>query len=145
MAWLRRVLIAGGIAIIAVAVAGVLRAASVGTVPYLRFLFVSAVFADVLVMPLALLAGAVTAKALPDWVRLPVQAALYISAAVVFISIPLLLGYGRAASLPSALPRDYPRGLLIVLGIVWIGAAAAAVIRRAALRRAAAPRSGSRP
>lgn len=155
MAWIRRVLVAGGVALVAYAAISVLRAASVGTVPYLRFVVVSALFADVLVMPVALVAGALTARLLPAWVRLPVQAALYISAAVVVVSMPLLLGYGRSPLLPSALPRDYLSGVLVVLAAVWAAAVVAALTRWAAAGRTAArrtasrlagePRSGSRP
>lgn len=143
MVWVRRVLVGGGVALTAYAALNVARAASVGTLPYLRFLFVSAVFADALVIPLVLAAGAITARLLPGWVRVPVQAALYATTALVLISLPLLLGYGRAASLPSALPRDYPRGLLLVLGVVWAAALVTAVIRR--LTPAGGPQNGSRP
>jgi hypothetical protein len=114
----------------------------VGTLPYVRFLFVSAVFADALVMPVVLVVGAITARALPGWVRVPVQAALYVTAALVLISLPLLLGFGRASSLPSALPRNYPLGLLAVLGVVWSAALALALLRR--FRLGGVPRSGSR-
>lgn len=148
MRWIRRILIGGGIAVIAYAARGVLREASVGTWPYLRFLAVSAVFADAFVLPVVLAAGAVAARWLPSWLRVPVQAALYVSAAVTLISTPLVLGYGRDSSLPSALPRDYPRGLLIVLAVVWSAALAAALVRRRRVRpalRAAAPRNDSRP
>jgi hypothetical protein len=141
MKWIRRVLIAGGVALIAYAAWNALR--DVATLPYLRFLAVSAVFADALVMPLALAAGAIAARLLPQWIRVPAQAALSISAAVTLIAIPLLLGYGRSPLLPSALPRDYSRGLLIVLSLVWTAAAVAALIRW--FRRAGVPRSGSRP
>jgi len=143
MKWIRRILVAGGIALILTGLAGVLRAASVGTVAYLRFLLASLLLGDFLVMPIVAIFGAVAARALPRWARVPVQAALYITAAVTLVSLPLLLGFGRAASLPSALPRDYPGGLLIVLAVVWTGAFAVAFARR--VRRAGGPRNGTRP
>ncbi|WP_051366105.1 hypothetical protein [Hamadaea tsunoensis] len=143
MKWIRRLLVAGGLALAAVGLTGVLRSASVGTVPYLRFMLFALLFGDVLVMPVVLLAGAIAARALPGPVRVPVQAALSVSAAVALVSLPLLLGYGRDPALPSALPRDYPRGLLIVLAVVWAGAAVAVLVRLR-VRRAAGPRTGSR-
>ena len=149
MKWIRRVLVGGGIALIAYAAVKVVGEASVGTLHYVRFLAVAAVFADALVMPAVLVAGAVAARLLPGWLRAPAQAALYVTAALALISLPLLLGYGRAASLPSALPRNYPLGLLLMLAVVWSAALAAALIRRFRLfggrvRRAGGPRSGSR-
>jgi hypothetical protein len=140
MAWTRRILVAGGLALIGVGLAGVLREPAVAAWPYFRFLAVSLVFADVFVMPVALVAGAIAARTLPGWLRVPVQAGLYASAAVTLVALPLLLGYGRDPALPSALPRDYPRGLLIVLAVVWM-----AVLSVALVRRAAGPRTGTRP
>jgi hypothetical protein len=145
-AWIRRVLVAGGLVVMAVGLNGVLREESVGKVHYVGFLFVSAVFNDALVMPLALVAGLVTARLLPAWLRLPAQAALYISAAVTLIALPLLIGNGYDSGLPSALPRDYPRGLAIVVAVVWIAALAVALFRgvRATITRRRALRDRSR-
>ncbi|NUT02012.1 MAG: hypothetical protein HOV76_00915 [Hamadaea sp.] len=132
---LRGLLILGGIALVVVGAVGVLRSPSVGLWPYVRFLAVSAVYADLLVMPLVLLAGVLAARLLPPWLRVPVQGALYVSAAVAFVSLPLLLGQGRDPALPSALPRDYPRGLLVVLAVVWAAALLSALYRRLHRRR----------
>ncbi|MEV6971577.1 hypothetical protein AB0M47_41425 [Hamadaea sp. NPDC051192] len=129
----RRLLVASGVVLVVVGAVGVLRSASVGLWPYVRFLLVSALYADLLVMPLVLLAGVLATRLLPSWLRVPVQGALFVSAAVTFVSLPLLLGYGRDVRLPSALPRDYPRGLLIVLAAVWTVALLLALYRR--LRR----------
>ena len=52
-----------------------------------------------------------------------IQAALLLSAAVV-VARPGVLGYGRTPDLPSALTRDYTRGMLILLAAIWIAAAA---------------------
>jgi hypothetical protein len=127
---MRKVLVAAGLILVGVGVVGVLRAPAVGIWPYVRFLAVSLVFADFLVIPVVLVFGAIAARALPGWLRLPVQGALYVCAAVTLVALPLVLGYGRDPALPSALPRNYSRGLLIVLAVVWAVALSVALVRR---------------
>jgi hypothetical protein len=76
------------------------------------------------VVPLAIGAGVLVARFAPVAIRSVIQAALFLSATLIVIALPGALGYGRTPDLPSALPRDYTRGLLILLAAVWIGAAA---------------------
>lgn len=141
MVWIRRILVVSGLGIVVIGVAGAVRDPALSLWPYARYMAVIAVLADVVVMPVALLFGAVTARLLPPWLRLPVQGALYCSAAISVVALALVLGYGRDPALPSALPRDYGRNLVIVLGVVWLAAAVIAVFRRWRFTRQPAPPS----
>lgn len=76
-----------------------------------------------------------TGSTMPPNIRPVVQAALLASAAVVIIALPAVTGHGRSSELPSALPRDYPRGLLIILGCIWAAATAAMLFRAVRERR----------
>jgi len=57
--------------------------------------------------------------------RAAVHAALFASAVLLVIGLPLALGYGREPGSPSVLPRDYGRGLGLALATVWLAAGAA--------------------
>jgi len=65
----------------------------------------------------------------PAPVRSVVHSGLFVSAAVAVIGVPLALGFGRRPDDPSALPLDYPHGLLVVLAAVWLGVAALMLAR----------------
>ena len=75
---------------------------------------------DLIVLPVAIAVGALLTRRLPAWARHWAQAGLAVSAIVAVVSVPLLLGVGRIADNPSRLPLNYPRGLLLVLGAVWL-------------------------
>lgn len=64
----------------------------------------------------------------PGRARAPVQAALIATAAVTIVALPLGFGYGRLADNPSALPRDYPLGLALVLATIWLAAGLCRVV-----------------
>lgn len=80
---------------------------------------------DLVVAPLAVLAGVAVVRAVPRRARGPVQAALVVSAVVALFAYPLVRAYGLAANNPTSLPYNYGRNLVIVLGVVWAVAAAA--------------------
>jgi hypothetical protein len=107
------------------------------------FLLAVLVLHDGVLLPVFLVAGALVHRAVPPGMRAIVQAALIASAAVTLVAAPFLLGYGRTADNPSALPRDYPHGLLTVLAAIWVAAAAAMTVHVYNGRRRHA--SGSRP
>jgi hypothetical protein len=85
-----------------------------------RFVVGGALLHDLLVAPLAVLAGVLVARAVPGRARGPVQAALVVSAIVALFSWPLVRAYGLAANNPTSLPHNYGRNLLVVLGAVWV-------------------------
>jgi hypothetical protein len=62
--------------------------------------------------------------------RRTIQFALVGSGMFALISWPFLRGYGRSPLNPSILPNNYARGLLVVLGVVWISSATAIALNR---------------
>ena len=101
----------------------------------------SAVAHDLVVAPLALAAGWMLHRWVPRPIRGPVQLGLFASAVVALFAYPFIRGYGAIPSNPSALPRDYAAGLLLVVGVIW--AAVTASVAAAAIRqrvRARTPR-----
>jgi hypothetical protein len=96
---------------------------------WVRWWVTAAVVHDVVVAPLAIVVGWLVVRYAPRLVKAPLQAALIVSAIVVLSAWPALRGYGRIASNPTYLPRDYGTGLAVSLSLVWVGCAAWAVIR----------------
>lgn len=90
---------------------------------------------DGLVVPVVALIGVLLVKLLPAWSRPPLQAGLVVSALVLVVAFPLVGPDARLANNPSLLPADYDRDLLIVLGAVWLAAAALLVGARRGERR----------
>lgn len=96
------------------------------------FLLLILVLDDGLLLPVSLAGGALVHRFVPPRLRAIVQAALIVTASVTLVALPLVLGYGRTADNPSALPLDYGRGLLLTLVVIWAAAAVAVAI---AIRR----------
>ena len=121
-------LVALGIA--AMAYAGWSALHSPGLVPSRNttFLLLVLVLHDGLLMPAFVAVGVLVHRLVPRRVRAVVQAALIATASVTLVALPLALGYGRIADNPSALPRDYPGGLLLTVATIWAAAAVAATV-----------------
>jgi hypothetical protein len=94
------------------------------------FLVLALVGHDFVVLPIAVGLGVLVVRYVPAWARVPVQAALVVSAVVAAIALPFILGFGRVADNPSAFPRAYGRNLLIIVALVWTVAALGALINR---------------
>ena len=99
-----------------------------------KFVVGGALLHDLVVAPLAIVAGVLVARAVPSRVRAPVQAALAVTAIVALFAWPLVRAYGLAANNPTSLPHNYGQNLLVVLGVVWAVAAGVVILR---LKRAA--------
>lgn len=84
---------------------------------------------DLLLAP-AIFAIGLATRRLPTALGPPVRAALIVSGTLGLMSVPLLLGYGRATQPGNAslLPGDYPSNLAAVLAAVWAGAGAWALL-----------------
>ncbi len=99
------------------------------------FLLITLALHDAVLLPTVILAGVLVHRLVPAAQRAIIQAGLAATAAVVVIAVPLVLGYGRIADNPSALPRDYPRGLSLVLAVIWTATAVALLVRSRGRRR----------
>jgi hypothetical protein len=128
-AWTRRVLVAVGVLCAGYGIVGLLTDPSVALPNYARYTITVLLGHDLLVMPAAIVVGAVLTRWLPTWAKATVQGALLVTAAVTVVALPLVLGYGRRADDPSALPRDYHRGYLLCLAVIWLATAALLVWR----------------
>ncbi len=100
-----------------------------------RFVVAGALLHDLVLAPAVILASVLVGRAVPGRARPVVHAALVVSAVVALFSYPLVRAYGLAVGNPTSLPHNYAANLLIVLGVVWAGAAALAVVRLSASGR----------
>lgn len=78
---------------------------------------------DVIVAPIAFGLAALVVRVVPKPVQAPVLWAGATSLILSLYSVAFLRGYGRKASVPSLLNRNYGSGLLTALALVWVGAA----------------------
>jgi hypothetical protein len=93
---------------------------------------------DLVLLPLAIGVGWLLSRYLPAWACGGVQGGLFVSAVLTAVAFPFVLGAGRLADNPSKFPRNYGQGLLIVLGLVWLGVAVWLCVARR--RQALSPR-----
>jgi hypothetical protein len=79
---------------------------------------------DFVLAPFACVIGAVVARALPRWCRVPVQAALLTSGVLLIVVFPALRGFGRdqVPDNPSIDPLNYTTATLTALAVVWSAA-----------------------
>lgn len=126
MRWLLGAL---GLSAMAYALLGAVTDPDVTPLRHTGFLVTVLVLHDGALLPAVIAVGALVHRAVAPPYRAVVQAALIASAAVTLVALPLVLGYGRIADNPSALPGDYGRGVLAVLAVVWLAAAVALLTR----------------
>ncbi|MEV5831766.1 hypothetical protein AB0L25_40005 [Spirillospora sp. NPDC052242] len=117
---------AAGLALIAVGLHGV--AADVGVAGWAAWFAVPVLVHDAVLVPAVLVAGRLTAR-LPAPARAPVRAALAAAGCLTLVALPLVLGHGRRADVPSRLPLPYGRNLAVVLTAIAVAAVVAAAVR----------------
>lgn len=105
------------------------RSIDVRPVLWVRWWVTAAIVHDVVVAPLAIAVGWLVVRFAPRIVKAPVQAGLILTAVMVAASWPALRGYGRIASNPTYLPRNYGTGLVVTLLLVWAACGAWALAR----------------
>ena len=89
---------------------------------------------DAVLAPVVVVAGVLTARALPTPVRAPASVVAVVLGSVTLLAVPVLGGFGRRPDNPSLLDRDYTAGWLLVAGLV-VGGVVAGTTVRAMLRR----------
>ena len=130
---IRAALIAAGILTMLYAVGGALADPGLERVGVLIFLVAVLAAHDAVWMPAVLAAGALLTRLVPRRHRPAVRVAAIVAASVTVVALPLVLGFGRSADNPSALPSAYGRNLVFVLLV--IAAATLPAIGRGKIRR----------
>jgi hypothetical protein len=123
-----------GVAAMTYAVYGSLTEDSEHAVGHGLFLVGVVIAHELVLMPIAIGVGWLIARWLPGWSRGAVAGGLYASAVVAAIALPFVLGVGRTIDNPSKFPLNYGRGLLMVLGVVWLAVAVVVLLRRRRVR-----------
>jgi len=93
-----------------------------------RWLAGAGILHDALLAPLFVVVGFATIR-LPEVARTPVRLALAASALLTAFAWPLVQGWGRRTTNPSALPLDYGRNLVVSVLAIWFLAAIAVAVR----------------
>ncbi len=130
-----------GLALIGVGLRGVV--ADVGVAGWAVWFVGAAVLHDGVLVPAVLVAGAATGLLPAAW-RPPVRVALIVAGCVSAVALPLVLGYGRRADVPSQLPLPYGRNLTVVLSLIAAAAVLAGAARWWAGRRRRRPPASRR-
>jgi hypothetical protein len=128
-------LLLAGLSAITTAVVGALGDPGLDLPGVVSFLLAVLVGHELVVLPVAMGVGTLVSRRLGGPSRRWVLGGLYASAVLTAISLPSLVGSGRIADNPSRLPLDYPRNLLIVLGVVWAVVGVGCVLAVALQRR----------
>jgi hypothetical protein len=134
----RGVLIIAGILIMGYAAGGALLDPDLAPAGVLLFLAGALIGHDLIWMPVVLAVGAVITRLVGPRHRPAVIAAAISAASIMFVGLPLVLGFGRPADNPSALPLPYARNLALVLLVI----AGVAALRRWAGGRKNSERQG---
>ena len=88
---------------------------------FARWFIGLAVVHDALLVPAVLLIAWTIGRIVPRRAVVPVRLGLATTGLLVLYAWPLVRGYGRRESNPSALPLDYGRNLVVSLLVIWLG------------------------
>ena len=139
----RVVLVTAGVLTMAYAGYGILTDPAADPGGVLVFLIAVLVAHDALWMPVVIVGGILLTRLVPHRYRPTVRMAVLAAAAVTVVAVPLVLGFGRTADNPSALPLPYGRNLALVLLTVAAAASLSISARRVRDRYAVAKKSES--
>jgi hypothetical protein len=133
--WVRAVLALAGVSAIGYGGYGWIADNRADLFGWLAFLAAGVVAHDLIVLPVAALAGLLVARLLPAWACRPVRGGLFASGVLTALALPFVLGFGRLPDNPSALPQRYGAGLLVFLAGIWTVVVAMALVNRYNARR----------
>ena len=100
-----------------------------------RWIGGSAVVHDAIVLPVVLAAAWAGHRWLPTWAWRPLRWALMTTAIVLVVSWPFVARWGYNPANPTALNRNYGRGVAVALAMVWAVTAVWALLERRARAR----------
>ena len=127
--WWRWLFLLPGLAAVGYGAHGLLTAG--GRVPlgsWATWFLGSALLHDLVIAPVWVLLGWLSARFLPRAARPAVTVAAVVSGVLALVALPFVLARGRDPLNPSFLPRDYGVTLLLVVLAVWVAGAAWAVV-----------------
>lgn len=133
------VLSAVGVTVMAYGIVGLVRNAVVTTpIATAHRLGTSVLVNDLLLIPLLMAVGALT-TVLPPRLRPAIRAAMIVSGIVILFGVWGSVGQDRDVQLgnPTVLPNNYVSSVLIILGPVWVLAAAVTLVTALRTRSAA--------
>ncbi len=128
VSWRRGVVYGAGAVLVGIGVTGmVANSATTHPLGWLIWFAGAAILHDAVLAPLVL-AAAVLVGRLPEPWRRAVRTALVPAAAVTLVALPMVLGLGRRADVPSRLPLAYGTDLAAILTAVGLAGAALATV-----------------
>ena len=131
----RRLLTALGCSIMAWGLWGLItHLSAAGLFGWVRFWLAGVILHDALLAPAVVAVGWFLRRVVPPPARIFVQTGAVLSGVVLLVSAPFVLGHGRRADVPSALPLDYGRSLLLILAGIWLVVAVASAVAVSACR-----------
>jgi len=127
--WWRWLFLLPGLAAVGYGVSGLLTAGRrVPLGPWLTWFIGSALLHDLVIAPVWIGLGWLSARLLPRAARPSVMVGVAVSGVVTLVALPFVLGRGADPNNPSFLPRDYGSTLLLLVLAIWAVTAVSAVL-----------------
>jgi len=119
-----------GIAIILIAIRGLLDEPLGAPPSFARFFLGGAIAHDIVLAPLVFAAAWLLKRSVPGWTWPAIRNAMFVSVTVALFSYPFIRGFGRRPTNDTVVPRNYAEGLIVVVGLTWVVTGAWLVARR---------------
>lgn len=119
-----------GAALVLFGVRGLFENEPAGAPSAIRWFVGGALLLDLVVVPLGAACGYAAKRVLPAWAWPIVRAALLISVVLIVFAVPLIADKGGVPDNATVRSRNYEVGLAISLGVTWLVAGVALLVRR---------------